>query len=240
MKRLRQVLLWLNLVITLGCIVAFIDSGTDIESLIAWLNQVEGFVREYYFTSILIYSTGLAIAVFYSVPANPFFYLASGYFFGGIEGAAISAIAVSIGSYATYLFYRKIFSQSDTEKYRRLLPEDPTLLLALLRLSPWFPAPLINFYCGVVKIPCKIFLVTTLCASFPLALVYTLISSEINAGFDMSTLYSGWIGVALSLLGGLSIVGLTKPVKLGLEMIKNSIGGLKVEPVSGSALLRSS
>ena len=239
MKRVRMILLWLNLAITLGCILAFIDSGTDVDTLLIWLNQAEGFVQEYYFASILIYSIGLAMAVFYSVPANPFFYLASGYFFGGVEGAVISACAVSAGSYATYLFYRKIFNETDTEKYRKLLPEDPTFLLALLRLSPWFPAPLINFYCGVVRIPARVFVLTTLCASLPLALVYTLISSEISAGFDLSTLYSGWVGVALSLLGGLSIIGLTKPVKLGLEMIKSSVTGLKIDHVSGHALLRS-
>jgi uncharacterized membrane protein YdjX (TVP38/TMEM64 family) len=239
MKRVRMVLLWLNLAITLGCILAFVDSGTDVDTLLIWLNQAEGFVREYYLASILIYSTGLAMAVFYSVPANPFFYLASGYFFGGVEGAVISACAVSVGSYATYLFYRKIFSDTDTEKYRKLLPEDPTLLLALLRLSPWFPAPLINFYCGLVKVPPRVFVATTLCASLPLALVYTLISAEISAGFDLSTLYSGWVGVALSLLGGLSVIGLTKPVKLGLEMIKSSVSGLKIDQVNGHALLRS-
>jgi uncharacterized membrane protein YdjX (TVP38/TMEM64 family) len=152
-----------------------------------------------------------ASTVFFSAPTNPLFYLASGYFFGSVKGTTVAVTATVLGSAAAFHFFRK--TTSTPPALRRLEIKSVFLMLVLLRCSPWFPSPLINVFCGVIRVPLSTFLASTLCGTLPLVTIYTLTASRLRGPISMSILTSPELLAALTVLGVVSLLGFMQPLR---------------------------
>jgi len=161
--------------------------------------------------SMVIFILLFASTVFFSAPTNPLFYLASGYFFGSVKGTTIAVAATVLGSAAAFHFFRK--TTKTPPALRMLEVKSVFLMLVLLRCSPWFPSPLINVFCGVIRVPLSTFLASTLCGTLPLVTIYTLTASRLRGPISVSILYSPELLAALSVLGVVSLLGFLQPLR---------------------------
>lgn len=149
------------------------------------------------------------LTVFLALPTNVLFYLLAGYLFGPLEGALVAGSAVTLGSLAVVAFYRYLFRDFDPARIRRLLPGNLSRLLLLLRLSPVFPAPLINLLCAALRMRLPAFALSTFFGSLPLILVYTAIAGQLESVQRLEDLYSGQVIGLIVLLTLMSLIGLS-------------------------------
>jgi uncharacterized membrane protein YdjX (TVP38/TMEM64 family) len=199
------------LAVAVAGIICFRSCGREI-----WALLPPAGVQELPLSWPLLLSMGIFIllfasTVFFSAPTNPLFYLASGYFFGSVKGTTIAVTATVLGSAAAFHFFRK--TTSSPPALRRLEIKSVFLMLVLLRCSPWFPSPLINVFCGVIRVPFSTFLASTLCGTLPLVTIYTLTASRLRGPLSMSILYSPELLAALSVLGVISLLGFLQPLR---------------------------
>jgi uncharacterized membrane protein YdjX (TVP38/TMEM64 family) len=153
-----------------------------------------------------------SLTVFFSIPANPLFYLAAGYLYGALPGTLLAVLATALGSGFACLFFRRTITVSPS--FKRVEVDNLFLMLVLLRCSPWFPSPLINLFCGTIRVRPSIFAASTLLGSVPLVVVYTLTASRLHGPLEVSLLRSPEIIAALSVLGAVSLLGFLKPLRI--------------------------
>ena len=154
----------------------------------------------------------LASTVFFSVPANPLFYLAAGYLFGFVTGSVLAVMATTLGSVASLYFFRKTTSSQSV--LQRLKVKNVFLMLVLLRCSPWLPSPLINVFCGMARVPFSTFLASTVTGTLPLVCTYTLVASRLRGPITISILHSPALLGALTVFSVISLVGFLQPIHL--------------------------
>ena len=181
---------------------ALLPGADGFEQSISWSDAL----------SMSAFIAAFASAVFLSVPIAPVFCIASGYFFGAVEGTAMASLATTVGSVAAFHFFRKTVAAPAA--FRQLEIKNLFLVLLLLRCSPWFPSPLINLYCGASRVRSPMFLFSTLFGALPLICVYTLAASRLRGELDMSLLYSPEIIGVLIVLSLISLIGLLLPFRV--------------------------
>lgn len=172
-------------------------------------------------TIALMLATALSIAIFFSIPASPLFYIAFGYFHGPFAGTLIAALATTAGSVGAYCFFREAMPRSYGLKGVAVKNVFATLLL--LRSSPWFPNPLITLFCSAFDVGIATFTATTFLGTMPLIAVYALAASRLHGHLDVSVLYSTEVAVALGLLSAISLLGLAQPLRTVRESLKAKI-----------------
>ncbi|MBL8471567.1 MAG: TVP38/TMEM64 family protein [Rhodocyclaceae bacterium] len=165
------------------------------------------------------YALALLGAVFLSIPANPLFYLLGGYLFGAVEAALIAAFANALGATAAYRFFGLVVPESVRIRETDLAHGFGTLLM--LRMSPWFPAPLITLLCSIGGVPMRRFFLTSLIGTAPLILVYTVLASRLSGPLDASIFESRELLIATLLFGGLSLLALREPVRIAYRVLKD-------------------
>jgi uncharacterized membrane protein YdjX (TVP38/TMEM64 family) len=149
--------------------------------------------------------------VFFSIPVAPLFYVASGYYFGVVEGTAVAALATTLASLAAFQFFKKTIVSPAA--LRKLEVGNLFFVLLLLRCSPWFPSALINLFCGVFRVRASVFVASTLIGTLPLICVYTLAASKLRGHLEMSLLYSPEILASLIVLSVISLGALFSPLR---------------------------
>ena len=164
----------------------------------------------------------LSLSVFLSVPANPLFYLLGGYCFGVVEGTLLGALGATLGATAAYRFFN--VSLPGNGNLRRLRMTNAFATLVLLRISPWFPAPLITLVCSAMAVPRPTFFLSTLVGSLPLVFVYALVASRFSGPLDASVLYSDDLLLACGVLGAMSVAALLEPTRLARQLLRDTPG----------------
>ncbi len=167
-------------------------------------------------SAMALFALIFALTVFLSAPTNPLFCLAAGYLFGAVRGTAVAALAITLGSMAAYCFFR----MTVTPPLRTPGLRNPFLTIALLRASPWFPAPLVNLFCGICRVRPLLFAASTMAGTIPLAGVYALAASRMRGPLDASLLRSPEIVTALAVLGAVSLVGFLRPLRIVAEQLR--------------------
>lgn len=162
------------------------------------------------------YVLTLALCVFLSLPANPPLYLLGGYLFGAVEATLLATLGNALGATGAYRFFSAALPAGVRIPF--LESDRAFATLVLLRLSPWFPAPLINLVCGMAKVPRRRFFLSTLLGSMPLIFAYALAASRLRGPLDMSALNSPELLLATGLLGVLSLVALREPLRLAQRL----------------------
>lgn len=159
-----------------------------------------------------------AIAIFFSIPAGPLFYIGFGYFYGALAGTLIAATATTVGSAAAFRFFRNALPPSVHRDSVAVSNVFVTLLL--LRSSPWIPNPLITLFCSAFDVGITSFIVTTFFGTMPLIAVYTIGASRFGDHFDLSLFTAPEFTAAFGLLAVVSVLGCLKPVRVLLAYLK--------------------
>lgn len=180
-----------------------------------------------------LFALVLGLSVFLSLPANPLFYLFAGYCFGAAEGTLLAALGNTLGATAAYRFFGATLPAAT-----RLRLNNPFPTLLLLRVSPWFPAPLITLICSTAGIAPRMFFVTTLFGSVPLILVYALVASRLAGPLDASVLQSGELLLASGVFGALSLAALLEPLRLARRLLAELTAGQPASLAQLAALAR--
>lgn len=164
----------------------------------------------------------LSLSVFLSVPANPLFYLLGGYCFGVVEGTLLSAVSATLGATAAYRFFKTSLPGNGNLQHLRMTSAFATLVL--LRISPWFPAPLITLICSIMAVPPRTFFLSTLLGSLPLIFVYALVASRFSGPLNASVLYSNDLLLASGVFGVLSMAAFLEPIRLARQLLRDIPG----------------
>jgi len=159
-----------------------------------------------------------ALTVFFSAPTNPLFCLAAGYLYGAVPGTIIAVLATTMGSATAFLFFRKTITPQ--RSLSKIKVGSQFVMLVLLRCSPWIPSPLINLYCGAVRVRPVLFAASTFLGSMPLVGVYTLTASRLRGPLEIALLSSPEVISALSVLGAVSLLGFLKPLRMVVSHLR--------------------
>lgn len=175
------------------------------------------------------YVLALGLCAFLSLPVGPLFYLAGGYLFGVVEGTLLAACGNALGVTAAGAFVRTVLPGGN--HFAHYATSRLVGTLVLLRLSPWFPAPLITVFCGVTQIPHRVAFFATVVGTGPLICAYALVASRLRGPLDISVLKSPDLLFAIALLGVLSLTVLLEPLRLTRHVLGN-IAAAQAQPAA--------
>jgi uncharacterized membrane protein YdjX (TVP38/TMEM64 family) len=154
------------------------------------------------------------IIVLSSAPFTVIMNLFAGYLFGSILGALLANAAVTAGSFILFKFSRYIMQRLRGESAHLKIFEggavNTALMLFFTRLSPFFPASVINMGSGAVGVKSSLFVTTTFLGSLPLILAYTLIGKHLGSIVQVSDIYDRNLTFLLVTLGLVSLAPLFK------------------------------
>ena len=154
------------------------------------------------------------VIVLCSAPFTVIMNLFAGYLFGSIWGALLANAAVTAGSFVLFRFSGYIMQRLRGEVMHLKIFEggvgNTALMLFFSRLSPFFPASVINMGSGAMGVKRGDFTVTTFFGSLPLILAYTLIGKHLGAIAQVDDIYDQNLTILLILLGLISMAPLLK------------------------------
>lgn len=154
------------------------------------------------------------VIVLSSAPFTVIMNLFAGYLFGSIFGALLANAAVTAGSFVLYKFSRYIMHRLRGESVHLSIFEggvvNTAFMLFFTRLSPFFPASVINMGSGAVGVKSPLFVITTFFGSLPLILAYTLIGKHLGAIVQIRDIYDRNLTFLLITLGLVSLAPLLK------------------------------
>ncbi len=172
---------------------------------------------------LLIYSACVAASISFNVIMNLF----AGYLFGAVMGTLFANIAITCGSYILFLLSRssttELRNRYSNLKILKADKKNTILTLFFLRLSPFFPAPLITIGCGTFNVKNHIFILTTFFGSFPLILIYALIGSHLETINQIGDIYDKNLMI---LLFSLTLISLSPLLK---HEIREMLGIKKIQ-----------
>ena len=142
----------------------------------------------------------------------------------------IALLGTMLGSTAALYFFRK--TTASPPALGKFEVKNVFFMLVLLRCSPWFPSPLINVFCGVIRVRLSTFLASTLVGTFPLVTIYTLTASRLRGPITASILYSPELLAALSVLSITSLLGFLQPI----QVVTSYLRALAFPPAKSAAV----
>ena len=184
------------------------------DQLLRYRDQLRLLADTHWVYSIIMFLTVYCAIVLCSAPFTVIMNLFAGYLFGSIMGALLANAAVTGGSYVLFKFSRYLVHKMRGERhYLGLLKvgsRNTFLMLFFSRLSPFFPAPVINMGSGVLGIKPRLFVLTTFFGSLPLILMYTLIGRHLGTLSRINDIYDQNLIIMLVLLGLVSLAPLLR------------------------------
>jgi uncharacterized membrane protein YdjX (TVP38/TMEM64 family) len=154
------------------------------------------------------------VIVLCSAPFTVIMNLFAGYLFGSILGALLANAAVTTGSFLLYRFSGYIMQRLRGESVHPEIFQgavgNTAIMLFFARLSPFFPASVINMGSGAMGVKSPLFVITTYLGSLPLILAYALIGRHLGTIGQISDIYDQNLTILLILLGLLSFAPLLK------------------------------
>jgi uncharacterized membrane protein YdjX (TVP38/TMEM64 family) len=150
------------------------------ESLIIWTNN-------HFWISSLIFISGYAIVVAFSIPGAAIMTLLGGFLFGVFPGVIWVVVGATIGACLVFLAVKTAFGETlkskasgSIEKLRDGFEHNAFNYLLTLRLIPIFPFFLINIACGAIGIRLSTFFWATLLGIIPGSLIYTWVGTGLG------------------------------------------------------------
>lgn len=201
----------------IGFIVLFkllgFDTFVSFEMLKAKKELLSSFVEANFLLSAFVLMVAYALSVALMFPIATVFSLAAGFMFGAIWGTLIAVLGATLGAVASFYVARFILGESLQRKYAKELQRfnhefetNGYSYLFALRLLPIFPFFLINLLCGLTRIDIKTFFITTAIGIIPGGFAYTYAGSMLSNINAISDIFTKEMGLALVLLGGLSLI----------------------------------
>ncbi len=210
---------WVRYTLMAAFVVALVLAYTLLP-LDVWMKAVALELRDLGWVGVPVYGVAFVLWCLFGLPAA-LFSIAAGVTWGVLWGTLIAVPAATITATTAFLVGRYLFRG----KFRDWLMHKPRLtaidravtnrgpvLVLLLRFSPVFPFPILNYVLGLTHIPTGSFFLATLIGMVPITFMWTYVGSvgaEL-AGLDGAV--PGEVGTAkiiLGVVGGVATVFVT-------------------------------
>jgi len=149
-------------------------------SLHAWKQQ-------HYILATLLYIAIYSLATAISIPGSLILTITGGFLFGLLAGTIYTIIGANMGASCIFLATKFAFSDwmmrkigTKFQQVKRGFNKNSISYLLFLRLVPIFPFWLINIISGLLGIPFKIFIITTMIGILPGTFVYVSVGNGLN------------------------------------------------------------
>ena len=163
-----------------------------IYSFISYLNNI---ISVYYFYSLFLYFIFLIIFFTFSLPGGLIVLIASGFFFGFIQGFFINIISISLGSLFFIIFSKNLLSKMFNKYYLKFsdklsgyIKNTSIEYLILVRLFIGPPLAFQNICLSLLNVSkMKIFL-TTIIGFIPQMLLFSYIGSYVSNIIELQSI----------------------------------------------------
>ena len=163
-----------------------------IYSFISYLNNI---ISVYYFYSLFLYCIFLILFFTFSLPGGLILVLASGFFFGFIQGFFINIISISLGSLFFIIFSKNLLSKMFNKYYLKFsdklsgyIKNTSIEYLILVRLFIGPPLAFQNICISLLYVSkMKIFL-TTIIGFIPQMLLFSYIGSYVSNIIELQSI----------------------------------------------------
>lgn len=166
--------------------------------------MLEQTVAAHYAMSVLLFILAY-ISTCLAVPGALVLTFAGGLLFHTFPGAIYVIIGATSGAVLGFLLTRHVLGdrfqaryEAQLQQFNRELERNASLYLLAVRLIPVLPFFLVNFLCGLTRLPLRTFTWTTAVGMLPAALVYTFAGSQARAISSLNDLVSPRLLLALS------------------------------------------
>ncbi len=173
---------------------------------------LEQTVARHYVLSVLLYLL-LYILTALAVPGALILTVAGGVLFHTLPGAIYAGIGATTGGVLAFVLSRYLLGnwlqaryEVQFRQFNRELKQYGYLYLMTARLIPVFPFFLVNYLCGLTKLPLWTFTWATAAGIFPACLVYTFTGSQIGSITSLNDLLSPQPLFSLLLLALLALL----------------------------------
>ncbi len=171
-------------------IVAIIIAWTlvDFETL-ADRDRLRAIVGQSFVKGALLYVGAFVAIKFTFVPMTPMT-IAGGYIFGGLWGAVLGTVAITLSSFLMFLLARALgenFVRATLEKkserlsaYNEMIAKHGFFAVVFLRIIPIAPLAVVNFGLGVTKVRTIDFVMGTIIGTIPGNILLSFIGDNID------------------------------------------------------------
>jgi len=209
----KVTLLTILIVILILGVYFFIKDADNTSLIVDFVKETKTFTEKYFIISwvafVLVY---ILIAAFFT-PGIWIMNLSAGFFFGIIFGTLGANVGCTIGSLIMFLIARHFFAARITKKFgdkfnkfEKMYKQDGANFFLFLRLTPGFPAMMINIFAGSTQAKVKTFLWTTSLGMLPAELIYTFAGQQARVVTSARDIMTPGMLFALGLLGLLSLM----------------------------------
>jgi uncharacterized membrane protein YdjX (TVP38/TMEM64 family) len=189
-------------------------NGFSADQLLHYRDQLRILADMHLFFSIFLFLIVYFAVVLCSAPFTVIMNLFAGYLFGSITGALLANAAVTGGSYVLFKFSRYLANKMKGDRlhlgFIKTCSANAGLMLFFSRLSPFFPAPVINVGSSLMGVKSRLFVLTTFFGSLPLILMYTLIGKHLGTFSRINEIYDQNLIIMLTALTLISLAPLLK------------------------------
>ena len=222
--RSRQLLLLL-LLIAFAAAIHFsgLSGYLTFEGLKNHRSVLEQAVATHYLLSVLLYIV-LYILTAFAVPGALILTVAGGFLFHTLAGVIYTIIGATIGGLSAFLLSRYLLGnwlqarcKGQLEQFNGELERNGDLYLVTARLIPILPFFLVNYLCGLTRLPVWTFVWATAAGILPASLVYTFAGTQIGNISSLSDLISPRLVISFLFLSFLALFPVTLKKLRGLR-----------------------
>ncbi|MBD9358319.1 TVP38/TMEM64 family protein [Methylomonas albis] len=211
----KHTLIWL-LALTIAAF--FLFDGPQVFSLdnIREHRQaLTAFTERHYLAMLLACGMAYSLSTALSLPGGTVLSLLLGFLFGRWVGTGLILIAATLGATAVFWLARYLLADWARQRLQghalsqKLLAgfqEDAVNYLLFLRLVPLFPFWLVNLAPAFTQVSLRTYVITTFIGILPGSFIFANLGQSLSSIDRLDDLFSWQTLLALSLLGGLSLI----------------------------------
>lgn len=211
----KQHLLWLLAIIVAAF---FLFDGPrlfSLDNIREHRQALTDFTDRHYLTMLLACGLVYTLSTALSLPGGTVLSLLLGFLFGRWMGTLLIVIAATLGATAVFWLARYLFAdwarqrlQGHTLSQKLLdgFQEDAFNYLLFLRLVPLFPFWLVNLAPAFTAVSLRTYVVATFVGIMPGSFIFANLGQSLGSIDKLDQLFSWQVLLALSLLGGLSLI----------------------------------
>lgn len=173
------------------------------------------FTTQHYLSMLLLCGIGYSVSTALSLPGGTVLSLLLGFLFGRWVGTFLIVLSATLGAVAVFWLARNLVSEwaqrrlQQSALSQKLLDgfdEDAFNYLLFLRLVPLFPFWLVNLAPAFTAVTMRTYLITTFIGIMPGSFIFANLGQSLGNIDTLDQLFSRQTLLALTLLGGLSLV----------------------------------
>ncbi|MDD1620337.1 MAG: TVP38/TMEM64 family protein [Methylococcaceae bacterium] len=173
------------------------------------------FTDRHYLLMLLACGLGYSLSTALSLPGGTVLSLLLGFLFGRWTGSLLIVVSATLGAGAVFWLARYLFADWARQRLQqsalsqKLLDgfqDDAFNYLLFLRLVPLFPFWLVNLAPAFTSVSMRTYLITTFVGIIPGSFIFANLGQSLGRIERLDQLFSWQTLLALSLLGGLSLI----------------------------------